>query len=327
MKAVIVKKTDINSLKNVIEKLDKFSSFKVNGLNASQLIELENESPEVFDKISAFIKEGRWYPLAGMYKEKSENISDEKLLRNVLYSTEYLTKAFSKTFKAFYGKKVYTCNFAQTVYNSRFNAAFIEGEKDMYWLDTQGGMRTLVIGAEDFEDAAALCDSDIESGEFFTLEEYMNEVFSSPLDIKTVTAPYEKAELKECEKLLLEAETVYTQNGEDCSQQIKALWLEAFDDNCCAVKKSANEILNGRCEDATFFNINKENVKVCAYKYAQDGSGDKIIRVKETAGKETSVRFICDSINAGFLFEINPYEVITFRVDSEGFVKETFIQE
>jgi alpha-mannosidase len=74
----------------------------------------------------------------------------------------------------------------------------------------------------------------------------------------------------------------------------------------------------------SFLSVTKPNIAVTALKLCEDGSGDTIIRCYETDGKDTGrVGIVCDMIDAGFWADFGKNEIKTFRVDSEGHVKET----
>lgn len=73
----------------------------------------------------------------------------------------------------------------------------------------------------------------------------------------------------------------------------------------------------------SFISVNKPNVSVCALKFCEDGSGDVIIRLRETAGVPVKASVVCDAANAGFYADFGRQEVKTFRIDKDGFVRET----
>lgn len=72
-----------------------------------------------------------------------------------------------------------------------------------------------------------------------------------------------------------------------------------------------------------FVKINKPNISVSALKFCEDGSGDVVIRLCENAGIPVKASIICDAANAGFYADFGTQEVKTFRINSEGFVRET----
>ncbi|MGN0546736.1 MAG: alpha-mannosidase [Acutalibacteraceae bacterium] len=73
----------------------------------------------------------------------------------------------------------------------------------------------------------------------------------------------------------------------------------------------------------SFISINKPNIRLDALKYCEDGSGDVIMRLCETEGKPVKAAIVCDLIDAGFYADFNKLEVKTFRINREGYVKET----
>ncbi len=73
----------------------------------------------------------------------------------------------------------------------------------------------------------------------------------------------------------------------------------------------------------SFISINKPNIQLMSFKFCEDGSGDAIIRLCETEGKPVKAAIICDIIDAGFYSDFRKLEIKTFRIDKEGYVKET----
>ncbi len=74
----------------------------------------------------------------------------------------------------------------------------------------------------------------------------------------------------------------------------------------------------------SFVTVTEPNVIVTAFKLCEDGSGDTVIRCCETDGKDTArVGIVCDIINAGFWADFGKNEIKTFRIDTEGYVRET----
>ena len=75
--------------------------------------------------------------------------------------------------------------------------------------------------------------------------------------------------------------------------------------------------------EKSFISINKPNIRLEAFKFCEDGSGDIVMRLCETDGKPVRVAVVCDIADAGFYADFRKFEVKTFRIDSEGYVKET----
>lgn len=76
----------------------------------------------------------------------------------------------------------------------------------------------------------------------------------------------------------------------------------------------------------SFVDINAENIIVTAIKFCEDKSGDIIIRLYETEGKDTvfSVRYI--PLDISFSAEIKKNEIKTFRCNAESVVETNFLE-
>ncbi|MBE6770819.1 MAG: alpha-mannosidase [Ruminococcaceae bacterium] len=75
--------------------------------------------------------------------------------------------------------------------------------------------------------------------------------------------------------------------------------------------------------EKSFISINKHNICLDSFKYCEDGSGDIVMRLRETDGKAVRVAVVCDIADAGFYADFRKLETKTFRIDSEGYVTET----
>lgn len=73
----------------------------------------------------------------------------------------------------------------------------------------------------------------------------------------------------------------------------------------------------------SFISINKPNIRLEAFKFCEDGSGDVVMRLCETDGKPVKAAIVCDIAEAGFYADFRKFEVKTFRINSEGYVTET----
>ncbi len=73
----------------------------------------------------------------------------------------------------------------------------------------------------------------------------------------------------------------------------------------------------------SFISINKTNIRLDAFKFCEDGSGDIIMRLRETDGKAVKAAIVCDISEAGFYADFKKFEIKTFRIDAEGYVTET----
>lgn len=320
-KIAIVTKKCPDYLKGVIEKMQKSESLKVNGLNAGELAEIEKENPEIFAKIKEFVVAGRWYPFAGLWQKEENDISDERLTREILYSCRWLYEKFGIYFRVFFGKKICSEQFNQTVYNGRFDGAVLESENENYWLEGKDRFRLFIMEKGDTVDAI---DAD-ENCEYETYGEMHHRLMSNPLDIKIVKLQKAEIEISEAEKAVLKAEKASAQAGENKAEEIRCCWLCIFNGNDeCAIEK-AEKIADGKSAD-DIVKVNNDNVKVSVFKFSEDKSS-VVIRLKETAGMDAQISVMCDEIDAGFRCEIEPFETATYKIDKDGFVRETFIYE
>lgn len=72
-----------------------------------------------------------------------------------------------------------------------------------------------------------------------------------------------------------------------------------------------------------FVTVDAPNTAVTALKYCEDGSGDLILRLYETAGKKMTRASVMSSLfDFGFYTDIRAHEIKTFRVNSDGKVLE-----
>lgn len=73
----------------------------------------------------------------------------------------------------------------------------------------------------------------------------------------------------------------------------------------------------------SFISIGDDNIQVMSFKLCEDGSGDYILRLRETAGRDTKTSVVCDIIEAGFWADFKCQEIKTFRINKEGYAFET----
>ena len=73
----------------------------------------------------------------------------------------------------------------------------------------------------------------------------------------------------------------------------------------------------------SFISVDKPNITLSALKFCEDGSGDIIMRLRETGGNPVKAAIVCDILDAGFYADFGKNEIKTFRIDSEGNVTET----
>lgn len=138
-------------------------------------------------------------------------------------------------------------------------------------------------------------------------------------------------ELSAAEKFLLEAERYDTAACILCSttpntRNIAETWANlsecaALPDFVFEMREDAIRALGGERE---LIRLDQKNIALDVLKLCEDGSNDLIIRLHETDGKEeTHVCLMSELYDAGFRFDIRANEIKTFRVDKDGYVRET----
>lgn len=79
--------------------------------------------------------------------------------------------------------------------------------------------------------------------------------------------------------------------------------------------------LPAHCE---LIRTDQTNIAPLAFKYCEDGSDTLILRLRETAGKErTRAAIMGRPFGFAFYSDFGPFEIKTFRVDSDGHVQDT----
>lgn len=323
-KYAVLNEFSVEAIRDALQKLDDFDKLIVNGLTAFQLNEIEQIDPILFSAIAGRISEGRWNPFVGLWCANEDKISEENLARNVAYSVQYFRDNFNKKYRVMSLDCINNNALAQIAYVAGFDACYIKSEKECYWLESADNSRTLVTGEIDAVDVNDISDDEINENEFGSIEDLM-EIYRQPLDLKTVHLSHEEVALTDSEEFVLLAEKISAQNGEDVQEDIENIWLGIFlgED----VDGESESIISGRFFDRNHLTIDCDDVDIVALKLAEDGSGDTVIRLKETAGREHSLFVMSDALNAGFRCQITPYELQTFRIDKEGFATEIFLAE
>lgn len=323
-----VSSTDREILSGITAKMKKHGNFKVNGLYAADLMKIESSAPELFKDIAEMIKTGRWCPFAGAFRAGA-SLNSVSLIKSCLYSAEYFRRKFGTEYKVFHGKNIGCNSFAQTVYSSLFDSAVLDDEKNSFWLSCSDGFRTLVFAADNTTQAEKCDDKFISENEFETYEEHSEALFSSALNLKTVHVPFSFDEPDKNQAILLNAEKAGVYSGTKNTEELRSEWINILtgeDISRCLCEADKTGCTADRND---MFKVCGDGVEISETKYAEDGSGDVVIRVRETNGTELGAYIMCDKLNAGFRFEIMPYEIQTFRIrgDGTGTVSEIYICE
>ncbi len=326
-KIAILNEFGIEAIKDALQKLESFPNLKVNGLNAHQLSQLEAIDPVLFAEISDQIKKGRWFPYAGTWCGNDE-LSEIALIKSCLYSVRYFLDKFGKKYRVFHGQKLYNNMLPQIVYSSLFDAVVLKSETESKWLHGADNFRTLVMTG-DTVDVNDLDDGDISAEDFISYEDLADNFFNAQLDLEVVSLQNTSINPEGLEKALVDAEKYATIGGKDETIGIKEAWIAYFNGDCDTARKIVDGIMNGLSTAENDFKLSGDSVALTEVKLAEDGSGDTVIRVAETSGKEQSAYIMCDRLDTGFRFELMPYEMPTFRIpkNSDGYAKEIYICE
>ncbi len=95
-----------------------------------------------------------------------------------------------------------------------------------------------------------------------------------------------------------------------------------FNNNVVAVPESYHK--GDFAQNDSFMYVNAENVLITALKRCEDGSGDLVIRLYETKGKDSTRCMLMSKLfDNGFWFDIGKHEIKTFRVHKDLSVSET----
>lgn len=326
-KIAVLNEFSIEAVRDALQKLDDFKKLIVNGLTAFELNELEKIDPILFDAVAKQIENERWYPSVGLWVSDDKEMSEEKLIRSILYSVTYFKDKFDREYRVFQGAKIYNDAFAQVVYAAGFDACVLDNETESYWLDNAAYTRTLICSDLEKVDINDIDDDFIKANDFESVEDEVMAVYQGDLDLKSVRQPVYTAQATEAEKLLEKAERICVQQGRKENEDIQNCWISLFLGEEDTAADVAEKIIGDSVIDEDFIKINSEDVKILSVKYAEDESGDVVIRIQETAGKEKAITVMCDALDAGFRAEILPYELQTFRIIKDGFVEETLIGE
>ena len=87
-----------NTLYRNFKLFDKYPEYTF-GFEGSYRYELMEEYyPDVFEKLTEYVKKGRWHPIGSSYENGDVNMpSPEALFRNILYGNTYFKEKFGKT--------------------------------------------------------------------------------------------------------------------------------------------------------------------------------------------------------------------------------------
>ena len=76
---------------------EKYPTYKFNFEGSYRYELMEEYYPELFEKVKAYVKQGRWNVCGSAFENGDTNIpSPEALFRNILFGNSYFDKTFGK---------------------------------------------------------------------------------------------------------------------------------------------------------------------------------------------------------------------------------------
>ncbi len=256
-------------------------------------------------------------------------LSDESFARYMLYSQADAVKS---------GKDAYLAAFASS-YNAELPRLLRAGRVKIcvFSPDTEGVPEGAFYMQSDKLVDRILGYKPAMNEELGSMEEMIAKLGESLIDFPVIKPENEKVSLiREEENTLLEAEKYDTAAallyGKTANTELfKGEWLNLISDGVIGedVKKIFDDAKATLGKDVNdIFRFGSENIELTALKMCDDGSGDVVLRINETMGKNGVHSFIMSDIfDMGFRFDIDAYETKTFRVNPEGMVRETNFAE
>lgn len=258
-----------------------------------------------------------------------QELSDECMARHLLYSqVDALNKsgaAYCAAFAVSYNcdlprllrkGRINVCIFGSDTENLPDGAFYLQGEKVV---DRVLGYKPAV------------------GEELGTMEEMIAKLSEAHTDFPVIKAENEKIfPIREEEEVLFLAEAYDTAAAVLCGKAahadiIKNEWLSLLSDGVISenVEKIKEEARAALGKDISgLFRFGSDNIELGCLKMCEDGSGDVVIRIRETQGKDELHSFIMSDIfDMGFRFDINAYETKTFRINPDSMVRETNLAE
>lgn len=84
-----------HTVANVLTLMERYPDFHFTASSAQLYAYVQQDDPELFERVRARVKEGRWEPIGGMWLEPDCNLpSGESLGRHLLYGQQYFEREF-----------------------------------------------------------------------------------------------------------------------------------------------------------------------------------------------------------------------------------------
>ncbi|MBO5934591.1 MAG: hypothetical protein J6Q94_03785 [Clostridia bacterium] len=169
------------------------------------------------------------------------------------------------------------------------------------------------------------------------MEDMIGNLSEDLVDLPVIKPENEKVSLiREEETVLLDAEKYDTAAAVLCGTKantefFKGAWAGlvadgVLDKEAAKILADAKAVFGKNIND--IFRLGSDNIELTAFKMCEDGSGDVVLRINETQGRNGVHSFIMsDVFDMGFWFDIDAYETMTFRVNADGMVRQTNFAE
>lgn len=327
------------SFKKAIDFLEKSEDNFLNAFYASDYKFIKKNEPELFEKVKAFVEAERLQPLGAWWKcDTSDKISDENLNRNVLYSQKFFFKNFGKIFRTGFGVKINNPLCAEILFRGRLNCYVeenVSSETAIYWIDAKNNHRILGANADKIQ--VKSIDEIGENEKTETLDKFFFDFYNNLEDVDAIApVSYEESLIEtDSEKLLLECEmkdvvNVIKNNSDSRIKEINHAW-KALISGCSKAEEKINEIAkeleNVTLNKEEIFTTTSSTVELLCFKKCCKKSDNVIIRIRQT--KDVSEKIVVKSklLNTCFWVDIEPFEMRSFIINSEGTPQESNLIE
>ncbi len=168
----------LQTFRSAVERLGEYDDFVFTCSSAAYYRWVEELDPELFEKIRALVKEGRWVPVGGWWVQPDCNLpSNESFARQGLYSQLYYYEKFGKICTVGYNVDSFghSAMLPQFLTKAGMHTYVFQRPNtsenpdlptDLFWWDSADGSRVLTYrlpagytasGTEDLDDAYRLC--------------------------------------------------------------------------------------------------------------------------------------------------------------------------
>ncbi len=327
------------SFKKAIAFLEKNEEKFLNAFYASDYKFIKKNEPELFEKAKALVEAERLQPLGVWWNEDTaEKISDENLARNVLYSQKFFKKNFGKIFRTGFGVKINNPLSSEIIFRGRYNCYVeenINSDTAIYWLDAKNGHR--IMGANADKVNIKTIDEIAENEKTATLDKFFYDVYNTLEDVDAIAEiNYEASSPEtELEKLLISCEkkdviNVIKNGKESKIKEINHAW-KALLSGCKKAEEKitaiANELENIAIDEAELFTTTSKTTELAAFKKCCKKNDNVIIRVRQTADISEKIVVKSKLLDTCFWVDIEPYEIRSFIINSEGTPQESNLIE